>query len=275
MCYNQTGDISTLDGTPLKLVDKFTYLGSSVKSTEKDIDTRLTKAWTAINRLSIIPIISKDQYPVTKWSMTAVPMMVIYQMREKKHKSTTHPKYFDFCCFILSLQLLIRWKRITDIKWEVASLLKFELLPPISLIGSYAFRPRKSMSPRTPTISERERERERERNRERERERAILETRRLYWGSLNTKLPLPPYLPCIVPPASVNTWMIYRIWKPRQVLVNSCFQPGFLAQVFLATPSLLDEMLNFFNFSFFPYYWLLNNFCICVSITVWLTGNDL
>ena len=54
MCYNQTGDISTLDGTSLKLVDKFTYLGSSVASTEKDIDTRLTKAWTAINRLSII-----------------------------------------------------------------------------------------------------------------------------------------------------------------------------------------------------------------------------
>ena len=39
MCYNQTGDISTLDGTSLKLVDKFTYLGSSVSSTEKDIDT--------------------------------------------------------------------------------------------------------------------------------------------------------------------------------------------------------------------------------------------
>ena len=54
MCYNQTGDISSLDGTPLKLVDKFTYLGSSVSSTKKDIDTRLTKAWTAINRLSII-----------------------------------------------------------------------------------------------------------------------------------------------------------------------------------------------------------------------------
>ena len=39
MCYNQTGDISTLDGTSLKLVDNFTYLGSSVSSTEKDIDT--------------------------------------------------------------------------------------------------------------------------------------------------------------------------------------------------------------------------------------------
>ena len=35
-------------------IAQFTYLGSSVASTEKDIDTRLTKAWTAINRLSII-----------------------------------------------------------------------------------------------------------------------------------------------------------------------------------------------------------------------------
>ena len=54
MSYNQTGDISTLDGTSLKLVDKFTYQRSSVSSTEKDIDTRLTKAWTAIDRLWII-----------------------------------------------------------------------------------------------------------------------------------------------------------------------------------------------------------------------------
>ena len=53
MCYNQTGDITTLDWASLKLVDKFTYLGSSVLSTEKDINTRLTKAWTAIDRLSI------------------------------------------------------------------------------------------------------------------------------------------------------------------------------------------------------------------------------
>ena len=54
MCYNYTGDISTQDGTPLKLVDNFTYQRSSVSSTEKDTDTWLTKAWTAIDRLSII-----------------------------------------------------------------------------------------------------------------------------------------------------------------------------------------------------------------------------
>ena len=54
MCYNQTGNISIRDGSSLKLVDKFTYLGSSVTSTEKYIYMQLTKAWTAMDRLSII-----------------------------------------------------------------------------------------------------------------------------------------------------------------------------------------------------------------------------
>ena len=36
------------------LLDKFTYLGSRVSSTEKDIDTRLTKAWRHIHKLSIM-----------------------------------------------------------------------------------------------------------------------------------------------------------------------------------------------------------------------------
>ena len=40
MCFNQTSDLSTLIGSPLELVDKFTYLGSSVSSTETDINTR-------------------------------------------------------------------------------------------------------------------------------------------------------------------------------------------------------------------------------------------
>ena len=54
MCFNQTGDISTLGSSSLKLVDKFTYQGSSVSSSEKDIDMQLTKAWTATNSLSVI-----------------------------------------------------------------------------------------------------------------------------------------------------------------------------------------------------------------------------
>ena len=35
MSFNQTGDISIRSGSSLNLVDKFTYLGSSVSSTEK------------------------------------------------------------------------------------------------------------------------------------------------------------------------------------------------------------------------------------------------
>ena len=54
MCFNQRGDISTLNSSSLKLVDKFTYLESSVSSTEANINTRPAKAWTATNRLSVI-----------------------------------------------------------------------------------------------------------------------------------------------------------------------------------------------------------------------------
>ena len=86
MCYNQTGNITTLDGTSLRLVDKFTYLGSSVSSTENDIDTRLTRAWMAIDRLSIIwksdltdemkrsffqaAVVSIQLYGCTTWTLT-------------------------------------------------------------------------------------------------------------------------------------------------------------------------------------------------------------
>ena len=54
MCFNHRGDISTLNGSSLKLVNKFTYLGSSVSSTKTDINTQLAKAWTAIVRLLVI-----------------------------------------------------------------------------------------------------------------------------------------------------------------------------------------------------------------------------
>ena len=54
MCFNQTGDTSTLNGSAVKLVDNFTYLGSSVSSTETDINTWLAKAWTAIDRLLVV-----------------------------------------------------------------------------------------------------------------------------------------------------------------------------------------------------------------------------
>ena len=75
MCFNQTGDISTLGGSSLKLVDKFTYLGSSISSTEKDIDTWLAKAWTAIDRLLVI--LKSDLTDKMKCSFFQVVVMLI------------------------------------------------------------------------------------------------------------------------------------------------------------------------------------------------------
>ena len=86
MCFFQTGDISTINCSSLKLVDKFTYLGSSVSSTETDIDTRLAKAWTTIDRLLVIwksdltdkkkcsffqaAVVSILRYGCTTWTLT-------------------------------------------------------------------------------------------------------------------------------------------------------------------------------------------------------------
>ena len=80
MYLKQAGDISTQE------VHKFTYIGSSVSSTEKDIDTWLTMAWTAIDKLSIIwksdltdkmkrsffqaAVVSMLVYGCTTWTLT-------------------------------------------------------------------------------------------------------------------------------------------------------------------------------------------------------------
>ena len=55
VCSDQRGDISTLKGGPLKLVDKFTYLESSVSSTETANNTRLANGWTAIGHMELRP----------------------------------------------------------------------------------------------------------------------------------------------------------------------------------------------------------------------------
>ena len=66
--------------------NKFTYLRSSVSSTENDLNTRLAKTWTAIDRLSVIwesdltdkinrrffkaAVVSIMLYGCTTWTLT-------------------------------------------------------------------------------------------------------------------------------------------------------------------------------------------------------------
>ena len=78
MCFNQTGDI-TLNSSSLKLVDKFTYLGSSVSSTETDIDTWLAMAWTAIDRLLVISKSDLTDKMKRSFFQAAVVSILLYE----------------------------------------------------------------------------------------------------------------------------------------------------------------------------------------------------
>ena len=85
MCFNQRGNISTLNGSSLKLVDKFTYLGSSVSSAEIDINTRLAKAWTAIERLLTIWKADLTDKIKCSFFQAAVVSILLYRWMLTKH----------------------------------------------------------------------------------------------------------------------------------------------------------------------------------------------
>ena len=78
LCFNQKGHISTLNGGSLKLVDKFIYLRSSVSSTENDINMQLTKAFTAIDRLSIIEKSDLSDKIKHNFFQAAVMLILLY-----------------------------------------------------------------------------------------------------------------------------------------------------------------------------------------------------
>ena len=86
MWFIQTGDISTLNGSTLKLVDKFTYLGSSVSSTETDIDTRLAKAWTANDRLSVIWKSDLTDKMKRNFFQAAIVLILLYGFTKRTEK---------------------------------------------------------------------------------------------------------------------------------------------------------------------------------------------
>ena len=46
--------ISTFNGKPLKFVNQLTYLSINISTTESDVNILIARAWTVIDRLSII-----------------------------------------------------------------------------------------------------------------------------------------------------------------------------------------------------------------------------
>ena len=88
MAFNQahTGSIKSLRNQIIKAVQEFVYLGSNIASTKRDIEIRLAKAWSALNKLdkiwkSILPSKLKRDffratvesvllYGATSWTLT-------------------------------------------------------------------------------------------------------------------------------------------------------------------------------------------------------------
>ena len=89
MCFNQTGDISTLNGSSLKLVNKFTYIGNSVSSTETDIDTRLAKAWTANDSLSVTCKSDLTDQMKRSFFLAAIVSILLYGCTTRMEKKLT------------------------------------------------------------------------------------------------------------------------------------------------------------------------------------------
>ena len=50
--------------------------------------------------------------------MTAMLVMACCHMEEEKHKSITRFKYYELCCFILSIQFLMLWKQVEMNNWR-------------------------------------------------------------------------------------------------------------------------------------------------------------
>ena len=71
MWFKREGTISSLSRKPVKLVDK--YLGSSVLSTENEVDIRLAKAWN-VNKIKLdffqAVFVSILLYGCTPWMLT-------------------------------------------------------------------------------------------------------------------------------------------------------------------------------------------------------------
>ena len=93
MCFNQRGDIFTQNGSSLKLVDKFIYLGSSVSSTGTDVNIWLAKAWTAIDRLSVIWKSDLTDKIKRSFFLTAVVSILLLNVWRKSLTATTQE-----CC---------------------------------------------------------------------------------------------------------------------------------------------------------------------------------
>ena len=107
----------TIGGTSLKLVDKFTYLGSSVSSAEKDIDALLMNALTTIDRLSIIWKSDLTDKMKRNFFQAAVVSILTRMLRAILNKSwKQHPTRYQLYVHLPLITKTIQARRTTHVE---------------------------------------------------------------------------------------------------------------------------------------------------------------
>ena len=111
MCFNQKGDISTVNDSFPKLVDKFVYLGSCISSTESDINMCLAKTCTAIDRLLIIWKSNLSDKIKRNFFQVANRSILLYGCLTWKLMKCIQKKIDESCTRILWAVLNKSWKQ--------------------------------------------------------------------------------------------------------------------------------------------------------------------
>ena len=127
MCFKREEVISSLNGGwSLKLVHKFMFIGSSVSSTESEVDMRLTKVESAVDRLSIIQ--NSDQSDKIKRDFFQVTVMsvLLYGWTTWKLTKRKEKKLDRNCTKMLRAILKKSWKQHSTKHQQ------YSHLPPIS-----------------------------------------------------------------------------------------------------------------------------------------------
>ena len=76
--FNQAGQIKSLDGSNIKSVEDFTYLGSRIISSDSDIQVRKAKAWAALNKMDKIWKSSLPKYLKRRFFSSVVESVLLY-----------------------------------------------------------------------------------------------------------------------------------------------------------------------------------------------------
>ena len=121
MCFNREGAIF-----PLKFVDSFTYLGSSVSSTESDVNIRLVKRWTDIDWLLITGKSDLSDKTKSNFFQAVVVSVLLYGCTTSTLTKSVKKKLDENCPRMLRVILSKSWKQyLTKQQW-------YGHLPPIS-----------------------------------------------------------------------------------------------------------------------------------------------